>query len=129
MKYIKLYDSFQGTSSSQLNTDQKIEEIKNFLIHHYGFSSWEEFVGSQAEGDCQEITEIIAKNFPYVKRMSGEFDVDMDEDVVWHYWVEFDNDIFDFSKGTLYDYMNVSWSQEFFNDVRVGDEWRRYQTL
>lgn len=115
-------------NESSNNTNEKVLNIKNYLVQYFNANSWEEFVDSQIEGDCQEITKVIEAEFPFVKRMSGQMDIcgEESEYCMHHYWVEFDNNIFDFAKGTLYDY--VDWDNEYFyNPYVLGDDWKLYK--
>ena len=131
MKYLK---KFIATTVREFmnervdDTNKKVSNIKNYLTNYFNGSSWEEFVDSQIEGDCQEITKVIENKFPFVKRMSGQMDVcgEYSDYCMYHYWVEFDNNIFDFAKGTLYDYVN--WDNEYFyNPYVLGDDWKLYK--
>jgi hypothetical protein len=109
-------------------TKGRVENIKTYLVNYFNHNSWESFVDSQIEGDCQEITEVIKTEFDFVKRMSGQMDVcgEDSEYCMYHYWVEFDNKIFDFAKGTLYEY--VDWDGDYFyNPYVLGDDWKLYK--
>ena len=84
----------------------------------------------QENGDCQGIVALIINGFgDSVKKVFGEIEVDEpytdewgdEQTLMTHHWVEIDGKIYDFSKGTLRDY--IQWDDIY--DVHVdGDEWR-----
>lgn len=99
------------TRYSQLNNYivNLIEKIKTFLFTEEG----EDFVDHQEMGGCQGIVSSITLSFPEVKKVFGEIEVDepyIDEEgeeqnLMTHHWVEINGIPFDFSKGTLKDYI------------------------
>ena len=91
--------------------------------------AWENFVDNQENGDCQDIVSTIIYDFKTVKKVFGEIEIDepyIDEDgdeqtLMTHHWITINDKIYDFSKGTLRDY--ITWDDVY--DVNVeGDEWR-----
>ena len=98
--------------------DQSIEKIKQSLIKEYNSDSWEDFVDRQDIGNCREIIKFIIFKFKNeysrMKRVFGEiktsepyYDDEGDKQkFMIHYWLEINNDIFDFSKGTLQNYID-----------------------
>lgn len=92
--------------------------------------AWEKFVDNQEMGGCQGIVSSIIHDFPNVKKVFGEIEVDetyIDEDgeeqsLMTHHWVTINGKIYDFSKGTLRDY--IEWNDIY--DVCIDDEdaWR-----
>ncbi|MFW6219622.1 MAG: hypothetical protein ACOC33_02135 [bacterium] len=96
------------------NHDDLIEEIKTMLYSFEDLESWDQFVDNQDLGDCQMIVSFIKKDFPNVKSIFGEIEVDepyYDEDgeeqnKMTHHWVEIDDKPYEFSKGTLKDHID-----------------------
>ena len=92
--------------------------------------AWEDFVDNQENGDCQSIVESIINGFGgSAKKVFGEIEVDEpyidewgeEQTLMTHHWVVIDGEIYDFSKGTLRDY--IQWYDIY--DVHVdGEEWR-----
>jgi len=91
-----------------------IEQIKKYLVESEDYDSYIDFVDNQVMGDCQTIVSDIHRKFPEVIKCFGEVEVDeeyYDEDMIsqkfmTHHWIEIDNEIYDFSKGTLKNYIN-----------------------
>ncbi len=91
-----------------------LEQIKNYLYESEGFDSWEEFVDNQELGQCQSIVASIIDKFPKVKKVFGEITVEepyYDEDgeeqyIMTHHWVSINGKYYDFSKGTLREYLS-----------------------
>lgn len=125
------------------NTDELIQQIKKSLIMEtlvdedefnelYNGDwdlAWKKFVDSQENGGCQGIVSNIIHDFKNVKKVFGEIEVDEpyideygDEQILMtHHWITINGKIYDFSKGTLSDYIN--WDDVY--DVNTdGDEWR-----
>lgn len=95
--------------------------------------AWKEFVDSQSIGDCQSIVSIIGMmNLNGVETVFGEIEVDnpsYEEDMEYddelddevqvekeifefaHHWVTIDDKIYEFSKGTLEDY--IDWEDKY----------------
>ena len=91
--------------------------------------AWKNFVDNQENGDCQGIVSGIIYNFKNVKKVFGEIEVDEpyideygdEQTLMTHHWIIINGKIYDFSKGTLSDYIN--WDDVY--DVNTdGDEWR-----
>ena len=93
-----------------------IDEIKIHLYESEDYDNWKKFVDNQSLGDCQGIVRNIIRNFPSVKKVFGEIEVDEpyidengDEQILMsHHWVKIGKDEYDFSKGTLKNYINFS---------------------
>jgi len=125
------------------NTEELIQQIKKSLIMEtlvdedelnelYNGDwdlAWEKFVDNQENGDCQGIVSGIIYNFKNVKKVFGEIEVDEpyvdeygdEQTLMTHHWITINGKIYDFSKGTLSDYIN--WDDMY--DVNTdGDEWR-----
>jgi len=135
MKFIREFN--------QYNNDILINDIKKSLImenlvdeeefeEKYGFDydkAWINFVDNQENGDCQSIVSNIVDDFPRVKKCFGEIEVDEcyidewgdEQNLVTHHWVEIDGNMYDFSKGTLRNY--ISWSDIYDIDIEE-DKWR-----
>ena len=90
-----------------------IEGVKKYLYELEGNDSWKEFIDNQELGNCQSIVSDIKRKYPFVKSVFGEIYVDesyIDEDgeeqyKMTHHWIEYKNQIYEFSKGTLKDYI------------------------
>ena len=91
--------------------------------------AWKTFVDNQENGDCQGIVSTIIYEFETVKKVFGEIEVDEpyideygdEQTLMTHHWITVNDKIYDFSKGTLRDY--ITWDDVY--DVNVeGDEWR-----
>jgi len=125
------------------NTQELIQQIKKSLIMEtlvdedefnelYNGDwdlAWKNFVDNQENGDCQGIVSGIIYNFKNVKKVFGEIEVDEpyideygdEQTLMTHHWITINGKIYDFSKGTLLDYIN--WDDVY--DVNTdGDEWR-----
>jgi len=125
------------------NTEELIQQIKKSLImetlvDEYEFNelyngdwdlAWENFVDNQENGDCQGIVSNIIHDFKNVKKVFGEIEVDEpyideygdEQTLMTHHWITINGKIYDFSKGTLSNYIN--WDDVY--DVNTdGDEWR-----
>jgi hypothetical protein len=91
--------------------------------------AWKNFVDQQENGDCQGIVSNIIMDFKNVNKVFGEIEVDEpyideygdEQTLMTHHWVTINGKIYDFSKGTLRDYIN--WDDVYDVDVE-GDEWR-----
>ena len=125
------------------NTEELIQQIKKSLVMEtlvdedefnelYNGDldlAWENFVDNQENGDCQDIVSTIIYDFKTVKKVFGEIEIDepyIDEDgdeqtLMTHHWITINDKIYDFSKGTLRDYIN--WDDQYEANVD-GDEWR-----
>jgi hypothetical protein len=92
--------------------------------------AWKHFVDNQENGDCQGIVASIINGFGgSVKKVFGEIKVDdpytdewgEDQTLMTHHWIEIDGKIYDFSKGTLSDY--IQWG-DIYDVLVYGEEWR-----
>lgn len=91
--------------------------------------AWKHFVDDQENGDCQGIVASIINGFGSVKKVFGEIKVDEsytdewgeDQTLMTHHWIEIDGKIYDFSKGTLRDY--IQWI-DIYDVLVYGEEWR-----
>jgi hypothetical protein len=107
-----------------------IEQIKRSLYEYEGYNSWEEFVDNQSMGDCQTIVSFITYNFPQVKKMLGEIEVDepyIDEEgkeqiLMTHHWVKINHKNYDFSKGTLKNY--IEFDDIYDPEISSNEIWR-----
>jgi hypothetical protein len=127
------------TKNFNLKTFNIIDKIKEHLIienvddefdirYDDLEKNWKKFVDKQENGDCQSIVSSIIHEFPEVTKVFGEIEVDepyYDEDgdeqiLMTHHWVEIDGEIYDFSKGTLKNYI------DFYDiyDPEVDENWR-----
>jgi len=106
--------------------DELIEKVKYSLYEYAGDSSWEEFVDNQELGDCQFIVSSIIKDFPQFKKQFGHIktdepyyssDDDEEIDVMTHHWVTLKGVPYEFSKGTLKNYIHF----DHLYDVNVED--------
>ena len=125
------------------NTGELIQQIKKSLIIETVVDdeefnelyngdwdlAWRKFVDNQENGDCQGIVSGIIYNFKNVNKVFGEIEVDEpyideygdEQTLMTHHWITINGKIYDFSKGTLSDYIN--WDDMY--DVNTdGDEWR-----
>jgi hypothetical protein len=125
------------------NTGELIQQIKKSLIMETVVDdeefnelyngdwdlAWRKFVDNQENGDCQGIVSGIIYNFKNVNKVFGEIEVDEpyideygdEQTLMTHHWITINGKIYDFSKGTLSDYIN--WDDMY--DVNTdGDEWR-----
>jgi hypothetical protein len=108
-----------------------IDDIKNKLISDDNFmmDSYEQFIDNQSIGECQTIVNFIKHDFPQVKKVFGEIEVDepyIDENdeeqiLMTHHWIELNGKKYDFSKGTLMKYIN--WIDKY-DPSTEGEEWR-----
>lgn len=96
------------------STNDIITQIKNELISD-DYNTWEEYVDNCEMGDCQLITSIIKKmNLPNVKTHFGEISINDPHDeedfdkIMTHHWITINDIIYEFSKGTLKDFVNFN---------------------
>jgi hypothetical protein len=137
MKYLKTFNE------SITDEPKLIEEIKKSLImetfiddeefqEEYNGDwdkAWKDYVDKQNIGDCQGIVSSIRLDFPQVKKCFGEIEVDEaytddndeEQTLMTHHWVIINNNIYDFSKGTLVDY--IEWG-DVYDVSTVDDKWR-----
>jgi hypothetical protein len=135
MKHLKKFENF---SEKNIIEDIKKSLIMETLVDEDEFNelfngdwdlAWKKFVDEQVNGECQGIVSSIIIDFPQVKKVFGEIEIDEsyidsygdEQTLMTHHWVTIDDVIYDFSKGTLVDY--IEWSDKY--DVSVdGEEWR-----
>lgn len=123
---MKKFNEFIKESS---NTNDLIEKIKQYLIDDDEYDDWEDYIDHQKMGDCQMIVSSIIGEFPNVVKVFGEIEVDepyLDEDdeeqvLMTHHWCKINNEIYDFSKGTLKD--AIEWKDLYSVDCS-DEEWR-----
>jgi len=116
---------------NEQNINSIINDIKDMLIDDYGCETWKQFVDHQELGKCQSIVSSIVSSFPKAKKVFGEIEVDdsytdeygEEQTLMTHHWVEIDGEIYDFSKGTLSDYI------EWIDLYEVESEDWRYNLL
>jgi hypothetical protein len=115
-------------------TDSNVEKIKQHLVESEDFESYEEFVDNQSMGDCQIIVADIKRNFNFVTAVFGEITIDgsyIDEysdeqNKVTHHWIEIDGVAYDFSKGSLKNY--VRFDDIYDPEITMG-ELDRYRPM
>jgi hypothetical protein len=84
-------------------------------------------------GECQGIVYDICEHFPSAKKVFGEIEIDgsyYDEDgdeqnLMTHHWVEIEGIPYDFSKGTLRDYIEFN----SIYDPDIGMDEDKYNPL
>lgn len=119
---------------SFIQSENIIEYLKSELIDWVGFDTWEEFVDSQELGQCQNIIHYIEdmKNDLPIETHFGEIEIDKeyynvneDEyiDRFTHHWVTINGEIYEFSKGTLKNY--IEWN----NIYDVDPELKEYHQI
>ena len=100
----------------ELDTGIEIEDkIKKHLMDYEEHSTWKEHVDSCELGGCQYTAHAITRAFPEVTGIFGEIETDEGRDPdtggwITHHWVEIDGYPYDFAKGTLGDYVTVSYT-------------------
>ena len=118
---IKLKSLLQENTATEL-----IEQVKYSLYEYEGYSCWNEFVDNQKLGDCQGIVSSIIREFPQFKKRFGSIvtdepyynsEEDMFGDTMTHHWVSLNGIPYEFSKGTLKDYIHF----DNLYDVNVED--------
>lgn len=114
------------------------DDVKESYLNNIQ-SAWEDFIDEQKTGDSEEICNFsLIGDLPGVEIVSGEIEVDYpvyeegneyDEESddfievekenykVIHTWVKINNEIFEFSKGTLVDY--IDWDDIY--DINAED--------
>jgi hypothetical protein len=114
------------------NHEQIVEKVKNFLVYEFDRISWHDFIDKQEMGDCQLIVSDIIRNFPEFKKVFGEIQTDEpyidtnneEQNLMVHHWVKLNNVSYDFSKGTLKNYIKFN----NLYDVNIEDE-NRYHII
>ena len=98
-----------------MKRDDVIKMIKEDLTD-YDDVTWEQFVDNQELGECQSIVSSIERmNITGVESHFGEIEIvnfPTDEDyygkIMTHHWITFLGEVFEFSKGTLSNY--IDWN-------------------
>lgn len=80
-------------------------QIRRFLVEDYYRENWEDFVDHQKMGDCQGIVHFIKLEFPQVTKVFGEIQNDNGRWMT-HHWIEYKGKIYEFSKGSLKNYID-----------------------
>lgn len=114
------------------DSDSIAEFIKSELIRINDCDDWEEFVDNQNMGDCQlicsDIDRITSQHNLPVEHHFGEIEIDepfynaMEDEYIdkfTHHWISINNNIYEFSKGTIKDYIN--WSDLYSVDPELVD--------
>lgn len=127
----------ESTTTHHMNVDELIELIKRSLLDYYDYETWKEFIDNQNMGDCQLIVSSIMHDFKHIqglKKVFGEIRVDhpkkymerdwddyeseeeieKENDLFTHHWVEYKGEVLEFSKGTLQNY--IDWDDLYTTD-------------
>ncbi len=134
MKYkVKLFNEKKDLES--LLSSVKIHLIHDIFddleIKDMGLNlAWKRYINNQTIGECQEIVSNIVRNFPQFIKHFGEIEIDnsyMDEygdeqNLMTHHWVTLNGTIYEFSKGTLNNY--IDYNENDLYDIEVSDTWR-----
>ena len=127
----------ESNSTQSIVNDIKKSLIMEILIDEDEFNelydgdwdlAWKEFVDNQEIGDCQGIVSFVIHDFPNVEKVFGEIEVDEpyideygdEQTLMTHHWVEINGEPFDFSKGTLKNY--IDWDNMY--DPKIDEEYR-----
>ena len=127
----------ESNSTQSIVNDIKKSLIMEILIDEDEFNelydgdwdlAWKEFVDNQEIGDCQGIVSFVIHDFPNVEKVFGEIEVDEpyideygdEQTSMTHHWVEINGEPFDFSKGTLKNY--IDWDNMY--DPKIDEEYR-----
>lgn len=127
MKNIKNYKEFINENNN-FDIDELLLNIKKHLVISENYldetdfinsgddleTVWVDYIDNQDIGDCQGIVSDIVRNFPICKKVFGEIEIDepyIDEDdeeqyKMTHHWITINDTIYEFSKGTLQNYIN-----------------------
>ena len=127
MKNIKNYKEFINENNNfdinelLLNIKKHLVILENYLDETDFINSgddlenvWIEYVDGQDIGDCQGIVSDIVRKFPICKKVFGEIKIEepyIDEDgeeqyLMTHHWITINDIIYEFSKGTLQNYIS-----------------------
>lgn len=113
MKHLKKFEKLEDSESIECI----INKIKIELMDEHD-CGWETFINEQELGDCQSIvSSIMYLNIPGVEKHFGEISIqepiDEDDDgkIMTHHWVTYNDEILEFSKGTMKEY--VDWNDEY----------------
>jgi hypothetical protein len=127
MKTLKNYKEFINENNN-FNIDELLLNIKKHLVISENYldetdfinsgddleNAWIEYVDGQDIGDCQGIVSDIVRKFPICKKVFGEIKIEepyIDEDgeeqyLMTHHWITINDIIYEFSKGTLQNYIS-----------------------
>lgn len=121
---------------SLTQTENIIDYLKSELIDWNGYDTWEEFIDSQEIGQCQTIAKFcddignknnlpIVWHFGYIHLDEPYYDAMEEEDVyrLTHHWVSINDEICEFSKGTLKNYI------EWYNIYDTDPELKEYEII
>jgi len=103
-----------------------INLIKDELLKSYDYENWNDFIDEQEMGDCQMIVHTIKNmNITGVKTHFGEIQIDEPTEeeyfdkIMTHHWISYNNEILEFSKGTLKDYVHWNNIYNINNDGEI----------
>ena len=125
MKRIKLFEAFK--------LDANIQKIIDLLLHEEGYDKWIDFLKNQSLGDCQGIVSSVAhiikaNKLKGFKSVFGEIEIiDMARDesdlgkIITHHWILYKNEILDFSKGTLQEFIDSNDFTSIYGDEDALD--------
>lgn len=98
---------------NEQNNNQKIivKKIQDYLIKSYNELNWKSMIDQQSIGECQVFVNWIKDlKLPNVHGFFGNIIILESEDyfkkVMTHHWITINNEIYEFSKGTLKEYVN-----------------------
>lgn len=125
MKHIKLFEAFK--------LDKNIQLIIDLLLDEEGYDKWSDFLEDQSLGDCQGIIASVAhiiktNKLKGFKSVFGEIEIiDMAHDesdlgkIMTHHWIMYKNQILDFSKGTLQEFIDSTDFTSIYGDEDALD--------
>lgn len=109
-----------------------IEFLKSEIINWYDYNNWNDFVDDQKLGDCQMIVNFLSDlsdkfnlpiepHFGEIKIDEEYYNVHEDEyiDKFTHHWITIENEIYEFSKGTLKDF--IEWDNLYDLDPELRE--------
>jgi len=123
--------------NSLTGTKNIIDFLKSELIDYEDCDNWKEFIDNQELGQCQSIVykleDIGKENKLSVEGHFGEIEIDdefynvnEDENIdrFAHHWITINNEIFEFSKGTLKNHIQY---YELYDVEPEIDIWKYHQ--
>lgn len=125
MKKIKLFEAFK--------LDVNIQKIIDLLLDEEGYDKWTDFLEDQSMGDCQGIIASVARiikanKLKGFKSVFGEIEItDTAHDesdlgkIMTHHWIVYKNQILDFSKGTLQEFIDSRDFTSIYGDEDALD--------
>lgn len=125
--------SNKDITKENIEDDSLLEQVKKSLYEYEDYTNWKDFVDHQELGYCQNIVSDIIRNFSQFKKVLGEIEVDhpyIDEEGneqyrMIHHWVSLNGKSYDFSKGTLKEFIDFTGNEIY--DVNVNDAWRYHK--